>query len=88
MIVHRYVAFINFHAAAHNMILEPKNDLAKQVHYVGFMITDEDVDAIVQDWPKEWCSPLVESLPEDQNQEYPPANQDVNDGACSDARIG
>ena len=67
MTVHGYVTFINFQFDAHNMILEPKNDLTNQVHHVGFVITDDDVEAIFKEWLEEWRSPLVELLPEDQN---------------------
>ena len=43
----RYMDFINFHAGAHNMVLEPKKYPVKQAHNTGFMITNTDVDAIV-----------------------------------------
>ena len=62
------------------MILEPKNDPTKQAHQARFMITDVDVDAIVQEWPDEWRDPLAKLLPEEQNQEYPPVNQDNGQG--------
>ena len=57
------------------MILELKKDPTKQVHEEGLIITDEDVDDIVKEWPKEQYGPLVETLPVEQNQEDPPANQ-------------
>ena len=76
--MHRYVAFINFQADVHNMILELKKDLEKKVHHAGFMVTDEDVDALINLWLEKWCSPLVEPLPEGNNAEEPPLHQ-VND---------
>ena len=69
------------------MILELKNDPTKQAHQTGFMITDDDVDTIVMEWPDEWCSPLVEPLPKEQNQEDPSTNQGGNASAGGDARI-
>ena len=39
------------------------------------MITNVDVDAIIQEWPDEWHNPLVEPLPKEQHQEDPPVNQ-------------
>ena len=62
------------------MILEPKKDPAKQVHNAGFMITNNDVDAIIPEWPNEWHSPLVEFLPKEQNQEDPPVEQGNGQG--------
>ena len=50
------------------MILEPKNDPAKQAHNALFMITNIDVEAIVWEW-------LDEPLPEREHQEDPPVNQ-------------
>ena len=47
--MHRYVTFINFHDGARNMILELKNDPTNQAYQEGFMINDDDVDAIVKE---------------------------------------
>ena len=38
-------------------------------------MTVDDVDAIVNLWPKEWCSPLAEPLHEDLNAEELPIHQ-------------
>ena len=51
--VHRYDAFINFSVGVHNMILEPKKDLVKQAQNPRFMITNVDVDTIIQEWMDE-----------------------------------
>ena len=48
--IQRYAAFINFQASVHNIIMDPSKDPTKQVHQAGFMITDANVDAIVQHW--------------------------------------
>ena len=66
--VHRYAAFINFQARAHNMILEPKKDSARQVHHAGFMLKDEDVDEIINIWLEEWNGTPAEPLPEGQDE--------------------
>ena len=42
------------------------------------MVTDDDVDAIVNLWSEKWHGPLAELLPEEQNAEEPPIHQ-VND---------
>ena len=73
--VHRYAAFISFHGGAHNIMLETKKDLAKQVHHAGVMVMDEDVDTIIQEWLDEWCGPLAEPLPKGKNEEDPPVYQ-------------
>ena len=66
--VHSYATFINFQDKGHNMILESKRDSAKQVHHVGFMFTDEDMDAIIHLWLEEWHGPLEETIPEGQDE--------------------
>ena len=63
--VHRYATFIKFQAEAHNIILEPTRDLIKQVHHTDFMVTNEDMDAIINLWPEEWHNPLAEPLLEE-----------------------
>ena len=78
VMVHRYMNFVIFQDGAHNMILEPKKDLVKQAHNVGFMITNTDVDDIVKEFPEEWHNPLAKPLPEHLNKEDPP--MDHNDG--------
>ena len=45
------------------------------MHHVDFMVTDEDVDAIIHLWLEEWRGPLAEPLPEGQNAEEPPLYQ-------------
>ena len=45
--VHRYVTFIKFQSKAHNIILEPIREPIKQVHHVEFMVTNEDVNVII-----------------------------------------
>ena len=65
------------------MILEPKKDLARQVHHAGFMLKDEDVDPIINLWRKQWRGPLEKVLPKGQNEESPPHHQvhdEVNEG--------
>ena len=57
------------------MILDPNNDPAKQAHNAGFMITTDEVDAIVKEWPEEWCVPLTERLAEGEDQGDPPNDQ-------------
>ena len=39
------------------------------------MVTDDDVDAIINLWPEEWHNPLVEPLPQEQNAEELPIHQ-------------
>ena len=84
----RYVAFIYFEADVHNTIVEPKQDMAKQVHPVGFMVVDTDVDTIIREWPKEWRGPLVEPMDEGRNQEDLPANQGGNIDVGDDGENG
>ena len=62
------------------MILETKRDSTKQVHHVGFMVMDEDVDAIINLWLEEWHEPLVEPLPEREDEEDPPVHQVHGEG--------
>ena len=50
-------------------------DPLKQVHHEDFMVTDEDVDAIINLWLEEWRGPLAEQLPEWHNVEEPPLHQ-------------
>ena len=78
--VHRYASFINFQVGAHNMILEPKKGSSRQVHHAGFMLMDEDVDAIINLWLEEWRSPLVEPLPEGPDEEDPLLHQVRDEG--------
>ena len=75
MIVHKYATFIKFTAVVHNIILDPTRDVDKQVHDDGFMVTDEDVDAIIHLWPEEWRDPLGEPLPKGQEEEDPIVQQ-------------
>ena len=42
---------------------------------MGFMVTDEDMDTIVNLWSKEWHDLLVEPLPEGHNVEEPLLHQ-------------
>ena len=46
--VHKYMNIINFQAGAHNMILEPKKDPARQAHNAGFMVIGTNVDDIIK----------------------------------------
>ena len=39
------------------------------------MVTDDDVDAIVNIWPEEWSSPLAKPLFEEQNVEEKKAEE-------------
>ena len=39
------------------------------------MVTNNNVDAIVNLWPEEWCGPLTEPLTEEQNAQEPPIHQ-------------
>ena len=73
--VHRYVAFVKFEADIHNINLLPTKAPHRQIHQARFIVTDDDLDAIVKLWPEEWCGPLIEPLPEDQNAEEPPIHQ-------------
>ena len=57
------------------MILELKKDSSRQVQHVGFMLKDEDVDAIINLWLEEWSGPLAKSLPEGSDEEEPPLHQ-------------
>ena len=66
--------------------MEVKNDLKKKAHLVGFMITNDDVDAIFQEWPEEWRDPLAEPMVEGGNQEDPLANEGGNVGTGNDAQ--
>jgi len=57
--VHRYDTFIKFQANTHTLTLLPIKDPLKQVHHADFMVVDEDMDAIINIWLEEWCSPLA-----------------------------
>ena len=50
-------------------------DLLQHIHQVSFMVTDDDVDAIVNLWLEEWRDPLAEPLPEEKNAEEPLLHQ-------------
>ena len=73
--VHEYAAFVKFQAEVHNIILDPTRDPIKQVHHTDFMVTNKDVDAIINLWPEEWHDPLAEPLPEVQDAEEPLLHQ-------------
>ena len=47
----------------------------QKIHQARFIVTDDDVDAIVKLWPEEWRGPLAKPLPEEQNVEEPPIHQ-------------
>ena len=67
--VHRYATFVKFEADIHNRNILPTKAPHWQIYQARFIVTDNDVDAIVKLWPKEWCGPLVEILPEELNVE-------------------
>ena len=69
--VHRYIEFINFQAKAHNIILLPTKNPIKQVHHADFMVTNEDMDAIINLWLEEWCSPLANPVSKEKDAEEP-----------------
>ena len=71
----RYASFVKFEADMHHINLLPVKGPPQQIHQARFVVINDDVDAIVKLWPEEWCSPLVEPLPEDQNVEEPPIHQ-------------
>ena len=73
--VHRYATFIKFQVDAHAITLLPTKEPLQQVHHASFMVTNDDVDAIINPWPEEWCGPLAEPFPEEQNAEEPPLHQ-------------
>ena len=73
--MHRYTAFVKFETNIHNINLLPTKAPHCQIHHARFMVIDDDVDAIFKLCPKEWRSPLVEPIPEDQNAEEPPIHQ-------------
>ena len=70
--------FVKFQGDVHNINLLPTKDPLRQIHQAIFIVTNDDVDAIVNLWPEEWRDPLAEPLPEEQNVEEPPIHQ-VND---------
>ena len=55
--VQKYSLIIKFQDSVHSIILEPWWDPDKQAHQEGFMITNVDVDTVIQDWPTEWRVP-------------------------------
>ena len=48
----KYDVFIKFQDDAHDITLLPTKDPLKQVHHADFMVTNEDVDAIINLWPR------------------------------------
>ena len=73
--MHRYTTFVKFEADVHNINLLTTKDPLLQIHQARFIVTDDDVDAIVNMWHEEWCDPLAEPLLEEQNAEEPPIHQ-------------
>ena len=73
--VHRYVAFIKFQSDAHSINLLPTKDLLQQVHQASFMVTDDNVDAIVNLWQEKWSAALAKPLPQEHNVEELPIHQ-------------
>ena len=74
-IMQRYGSFIKFEADMHQINLFPVKGIPQHIHRARFVVTNDDVDAIVKLWLEEWCGPLVEPLPEEQNVEEPPIHQ-------------
>ena len=62
--VQRYASFIKFEVDMHQINLLPLKGPPRHIHQARFVVTDDDVDAIIKLWPKEWCGPLAEPLPE------------------------
>ena len=77
--MHRYTTFIKFQVDVHAITLLPTKDPLQQVHHVGFMVKDDDVDAIVNLWLKEWCGPPAESLSEGKNPNELPIHQVIGE---------
>ena len=73
--VQRYSSFIKFEVDVHNINIFPIKGPPRQIHQAKFVVTDDDVDAIVKLWPEEWRGPLAEPLLEEQNVEEPPIHQ-------------
>ena len=73
--MHRNASFVKFEADIHNINLLPTKAPHWHTHQARFIVTDDDVDAIVKIWPEEWRGPLTEPLLEDLNAEEPPIHQ-------------
>ena len=67
----RYASFVKFEADMHQINLLPVKGPPRHIHQAKFIVTDEDVDAIVNLWLEEWHGPFAEPLPQDQSVEEP-----------------
>ena len=60
--VQKYTSFTNLYDGVHNIILEPRKDPKKKTKPVHFMIIDQDVEALIQEWLDEWRVPVDEEM--------------------------
>ena len=61
--VQMYASFIKFEADMHQINLLPLKGPPRHIHQARFVVTDDDVDAIIKLWLEEWRDPLAEPIP-------------------------
>ena len=56
--VAKYQWLIQFAIGPHSIYIQAWRDPEKQWIPMDYKVTDEELDAIVQEWPTKWCNPV------------------------------
>ena len=59
-IVQRFRQIIRFEIGPRHINMQPRQDEQHQSFPTKFIMTEEEVEEIVNDWPKEWCVLVLE----------------------------
>ena len=82
-IIKRFHQIINFHIDSHHILLQLREDPQRQLLMKHNLLTEEEFEAIIQDWLKEWHVPILDDqLDADEylGQENPPPQKDADQG--------
>ena len=52
----KYQRLIQFTIGPHSIYIQARWDLNKQWLPLAYKVTDEELDALIQEWPAEWCN--------------------------------
>ena len=81
--VQQFHQIINFQIDSHHILLQLRQDPQRQFSTTHILLNEEEVEAIIQDWLKEWHVPILDDqldVDEYLVQENPTSQKDADQG--------